>query len=1087
MSKANTEQLLAIEHSGGVLLKAGAGSGKTFVLVEHIIYLAQKVIDKSQTANAEELEKKLRDYFSKIVLMTFTNKAAGELSIRLTKRFKQKQAEWSGDGFNPWDSAIKMLNYMNVGTIHGFCFKLIKQGHIAGINSASSIISESEFQTKILSLFDSWLVNQKDDFILEIIRANKSAVLESLMEIFMDPGLRLYWSTTKIGNDLSITETLKQINFLEGFEKLFESGSSYLSYNEHEKTSWYKYMEQTSAYMQRGLSSEEDFKLWKSYFEMNPVARAPMKKLGLDAINDYFDKLREFKSLYFKDALEDFETFFANKDKISHWAKTIKSIVDYIEAHYQEIEGITFSDLEYYVLKGLNDKNCQEKLYELYEYFIVDEFQDTSQVQFDILKKIIKNDFNRLFCVGDEKQAIYGFRGGELGVFWDCEKNISKVLMLKNNYRSQPKVIEFNNALFENLFAKGLGFKGQDLMAVKVVYQNIPEGINYSEPGKIRKIKYELELSEETKLSNDDYNFLEAQKIVEHLKEAKHQVVILYKSLKPSQYLINLMMKEGLSFTAQVKIPYSDEPIIGMLYVLAESKFSKREEAIRLKYIGMMLEGYIEILKLKKPENLANIINGFYSNIKNWGVQLSFYQLLQELSISNANYKNNLDVIKGLANNADNLESFYLALKDNAKNRFSMNLQYGNNPEKILIMTAHASKGLEFDEVIMAGLHTNGISKPSNDLIGKWPLSFKWYLHSNQKTAFKTPHFICEKIYQTHKEFAESKRLFYVVGTRAKNEITWIDILAKDVELKQNAKSWIKGLHAFEQDNFGKEILTGIQYISNEPKSFVTVEKSKAQVNISKALFHTNPLGIFSQSNNEQREAKLGLIPQLSVTGLATLAVCPRKFYFKNILKFSKEELAFFETTKVGEAQQSLPMGQKSSSERGTFIHAEIAEAIQRNWVPSRKEFKNKDLNAINWSLEVLSPYRQTHRFISEVQMKFSFFDSMVSGTPDLVLISDNDCQIWDFKTGKPNEEKSLSYWFQLKAYAYATAAQKLVDKNARIKLVLCYVDEQQLFEVNMDYPTLERELYQIWKKVSSPDEKNPLYCSSCEFQNICH
>ena len=87
MRTANPEQKLAIEHQGGVLLRAGAGSGKTFVLVEHIVYLAKQwILTQGHSPNFEEY---IRTEFSKIVMMTFTNKAAGEMSIRLNERFKE--------------------------------------------------------------------------------------------------------------------------------------------------------------------------------------------------------------------------------------------------------------------------------------------------------------------------------------------------------------------------------------------------------------------------------------------------------------------------------------------------------------------------------------------------------------------------------------------------------------------------------------------------------------------------------------------------------------------------------------------------------------------------------------------------------------------------------------------------------------------------------------------------------------------------------------------------------------------------------------------------------------------------------------
>lgn len=90
MAQANPEQLKAIEHQGGVLLKAGAGSGKTFVLVQHINYLTDIWFEEFKNQKNQNWEDYIKSKFSKLVMMTFTKKAAGEMNIRLHEKFRQK-------------------------------------------------------------------------------------------------------------------------------------------------------------------------------------------------------------------------------------------------------------------------------------------------------------------------------------------------------------------------------------------------------------------------------------------------------------------------------------------------------------------------------------------------------------------------------------------------------------------------------------------------------------------------------------------------------------------------------------------------------------------------------------------------------------------------------------------------------------------------------------------------------------------------------------------------------------------------------------------------------------------------------------
>src|SRR5690606_40165175 len=93
-------------------------------------------------------------------------------------------------------------------------------------------------------------------------------------------------------------------------------------------------------------------------------------------------------------------------------------------------------------------------------------------------------DFKKLFCVGDAKQAIYGFRGGELAVFKDCGDMIPLNLELSHNYRSLAEIVEANNSAFDHILPIGFNFSSNDPYTVEFKAQTLPP-IEYNGVGEI--------------------------------------------------------------------------------------------------------------------------------------------------------------------------------------------------------------------------------------------------------------------------------------------------------------------------------------------------------------------------------------------------------------------------------------------------------------------------------------------------------------------------------------------------------------------------------------------------------------------------
>src|SRR5690606_2681240 len=190
----------AIFHHGGVLLSAGAGSGKTFVLVEHIAFLIWDHRQNHLEVSRDDYISLLKQYMATVVLMTFTKKAAGELAIRLkSKMAKLEQASEEENDQWLWQQASLCLDSMTVGTIDGFCYKLITQGFFPTLPVEMSIVSDLEVAQKITALYDEWLdYNLKDK--LDKIKGveayfvhHREEFIVAFKKIFTTPELRLVW------------------------------------------------------------------------------------------------------------------------------------------------------------------------------------------------------------------------------------------------------------------------------------------------------------------------------------------------------------------------------------------------------------------------------------------------------------------------------------------------------------------------------------------------------------------------------------------------------------------------------------------------------------------------------------------------------------------------------------------------------------------------------------------------------------------------------------------------------------------------------------------------------------------------------
>ncbi len=1064
----NEEQEKAIFHNGGKLLSAGAGSGKTFVLVEHLIFLLKNV---QQTTAPSEWNRQITSELSKIVLMTFTKKAAGEMSVRMLRRVEEilTEAETSGNESELiyWSHVRQNLAFLNITTIHGFCHRLLSLGYWSEFPAEINLVTPIEHRDKIQKLFDKWFQENREQ-LDPLFLASSNAFLSSMKEIFSSPELRFLWSNPVIPTSAKdeIDQYFSQLLTVKGYGDLFRESIDLQVDPKDEKKKWYEFLVRfNEVLLSQGTIQASNYKAYSDFFKtIDRFPTTTSKEISISQ-KETFGQIRELRD-DLKDFVDDLNAMASEFETYKKWVQTIADLFQYIDSHYLDLDGFSFSDLEFYTLKALQKPEVLKRIQESYKYFIVDEFQDTSFIQFEILKNLIGNDSEKIFCVGDRKQAIYGFRGGELQVFSDCANLLGEAnnYYLKNNFRSYRNIIQFNNDLFEKVFPLGLKYQGHDPHSVQMEPQNIPDS-NFNE-GEVVSLRTEVRGE-----SNDhDLDQLEAMVLCAHVSELLkndeyHSICVLYRKLKPSAQLIENFLSSEISFSAQIKIQFDDDPLINILVYLIELYLNqnnqKKEDSTHF-----LLESLLAVLDVKIDHKQK--IEQFLFDIKLFGLRLAFHKFIFSIGLSNSFHAQNSDVIDAICRlTKEDIIKIYHLLKNDEDGEYSCEMMSGStqgqDKKRIVIMSAHASKGLEYDAVLLGGVHTNGRYNGMKEHVGKFPHSFKWKKAFDQKRFFKSPFYHLESEILKLKDFSESKRLLYVACTRAVKHLAFVDLWSvvkessKDLYLYDN--SWIEALR----------LMPTLQ-IENTIHSS---QKNRVEV----SLIQQDTLGMLAQTS----AGSLGFISELSVTRLATIAECPFKFYLQNICKIDPVENGI--SSKLANVEEDEVIFY-SSKKRGTEIHGYLSKLflkeINESGIPSKEKDK------INWAYNLADQYRDGFEIISERMIKFPFFGQMISGTPDLIFLNSDRLVVWDFKTGIRDQMSEENYWFQLMSYALAYGNLNHFTPDKNIEISLLYLDQKEIVSKNISLDEITQTLFSYWKKTESLNQVNAHHCSHCEYSNIC-
>ena len=469
------EQKAVIAHrEGNLLVSAAAGSGKTAVLVEHVLSL---ILEENAS-------------LSSLVLMTFTEAAAEEMKERIKKRLEEHLQK----GYDKRIlREIALLPTANISTIHAFCKRLIEENYAGlsidahfriGDTGEMSLLQsdileellEEEYEKKeesFLAFVDQFSMGKKDKGIEELIlklynlasaMPFPKAYLEGLLE--EDALSRREKWEKDLYEDMK--SRLKNLSLLyEDALDLCREPNGPIEYEERilEEKEQCLALAHTDNLedLVRGLENLSFGRLKSTKAEGKELVKS-LRERGKKTLKAWQENYR----LLPEELEEDVEE--KGQKRIQELVRLCLLFMERYQKEKEERAVLDFSDLEHFALKLLYQDGqhsaLADELAKSYREILVDEYQDSNLVQEYIVRALSQERFGKpnVFQVGDVKQSIYRFRMARPELFLEKYHDESyPKIFLRKNFRSDEGVLSAVNTLFFKIMKKDFGGIEYDL------------------------------------------------------------------------------------------------------------------------------------------------------------------------------------------------------------------------------------------------------------------------------------------------------------------------------------------------------------------------------------------------------------------------------------------------------------------------------------------------------------------------------------------------------------------------------------------------------------------------------------------------
>jgi len=830
----NKEQISFIESkNSNVLVSASAGSGKTYTMIQKLIYL---IIEEKTPINS-------------LLVLTFTEAAASEIKQRLYNEISNLINDTEGDTREFLQKQLDNINDAEIGTLHSVCKKIIiKYFYELEISPDFAILSEKEskylldnaisdvFEKKILAdddmffdLYDCYNAKRNDTSLKQMIIQLFNYISNKIdyanwLQNNIDDSFNIDLNENSVCKYLFSSSKYKIAIFKNTIEELiFQAKAGGFD-------RYLEFLYQRMQFVDEIGCSKNFLQFVKILWNMNLIKKPNALRNASADENEFDENIAKFHK-EFGDSIKKIHAdimFDNEKDILDNFALAKKNICKLIEllyeikSEYEELKRnknyLDFNDLEDKMIELLKSQEVKTALQKNYKYIFFDEYQDINEKQERILSEIVSGD--NYYMIGDVKQSIYAFRQSSPKIFIEKfnkfkKDNVkNKVINFNKNYRSDKNILEFNNFIFDTLITEktiGIDYKTNsrfdsinEFKQCNVDLKIIDKKIDSDEFVDIDEDRNEAiviadtisQILTQTKEDGTRYTYRDIAII---LRKRGSFLKTLCQVLQSMQIPINTTINNDFFSSFEINLllsilkvvsNYKDDVALSVvlknLFDVNEKELLKIRTSSTSKYFYECVEGYSE------NDSLKDKIIQFFEFIYQSRIELSKLNLYDYMENIIAKY-NILKSLKSLPNGEERENNVYefLSLLNNDLYKYNIDkfIEYidyiskdstlqkiGVSGNSVQICTIHYSKGLEYPAVILAGLGKKfSLNKDTNDMIinDKFGVGLKAIDNKSRILKETIIRNAC-KMDNRQSEINEEIRLLYVAMTRPKEYLCLI-------------------------------------------------------------------------------------------------------------------------------------------------------------------------------------------------------------------------------------------------------------------------------------------------------------------------